>query len=203
MTPVGAGGEQAPSGQRPSGSGADQVAGPVICDPAVAVAAKALSRGVPVGEVSSTLGMLPRTLRRRFIAQVGLTPKRFARVQRLQRVVRQLDGETQADWAAVAAEHGYSDQPHLAGEFRDLAGVTPGEYLRSRIDGPNHLRLPTVPDRSAEGSRHCRCAVAVRSGRAPDGMVNSHESIITHRGYSPTSQRAGAWSADRRIFAAC
>ncbi len=111
-------------------------------DPAVIAAAGALSRGVPVGEVSRDLGLLPRTLRRRFTAQVGLTPKRFARVQRMQRLVRDLDGQGRVDWAAVAAQHGYADQPHLADEFRALAGVTPNEYLRSRVDGPNHLRFP-------------------------------------------------------------
>jgi AraC-like DNA-binding protein len=120
-----------------------QLTGPLAPDPAVIAAASALSRGVPVGEVSRDLGLLPRTLRRRFTAQVGLTPKRFARVQRMQRVVRDLDGQTQVDWAAAAARHGYADQPHLADEFRALAGVTPNEYLRTRIDGPNHLRVPS------------------------------------------------------------
>jgi AraC-like DNA-binding protein len=67
--------------------------------------------------------------------------RRFAMVQRMQRVVRDLDGQSQVDWAATAARHGYADQPHLADEFRALAGVTPGEYLRSRLDGPNHLRV--------------------------------------------------------------
>jgi AraC-like DNA-binding protein len=115
-------------------------AGRLVPDPAVAAAACALSRGVPVGEVADGLGLLPRTLRRRFTAQVGLTPKRFARVRRLQRVVRDLDGQVRVDWAAVAARHGYADQPHLTDEFRALVGVTPTEYLRARIDGPNHLR---------------------------------------------------------------
>jgi AraC-like DNA-binding protein len=114
--------------------------GALTLDPAVVAAAGALSRGAGVGEVARDLGLLPRTLRRRFTAQVGLTPKRFARVQRLQRVVHDLDGHADADWAAAAARHGYADQPHLADEFRDLAGVTPGEYLRSRVNGPNHLR---------------------------------------------------------------
>ena len=116
--------------------------GPVAPDPAVIAAAGALSRGVPVGEVSLALGLLPRTLRRRFTAQVGLTPKRFARVQRLRRLVRELDGQIQVDWAATAARHGYADQPHLADEFRELVGVTPTGYLRSRVDGPNHLLFP-------------------------------------------------------------
>jgi AraC-like DNA-binding protein len=111
-------------------------------DPAVIAAAGALSRGAAVGAVCDDLGLLPRTLRRRFTAQVGLTPKRFARVQRLRRLVRDLEGLADVDWAAAAARHGYADQPHLADEFRALAGVTPSEYLCSRIDGPNHLRVP-------------------------------------------------------------
>jgi AraC-like DNA-binding protein len=118
----------------------EQMTDTLALDRAVIAAAGALSRGVPVGQVADDLGLLPRTLRRRFTAQVGLTPKRFARVQRLQRVVRALDGRTSVDWADAAARHGYADQPHLADEFRALAGVTPGEYLRSRINGPNHLR---------------------------------------------------------------
>jgi AraC-like DNA-binding protein len=108
-------------------------------DPAVIAAAGALARGSRVTEVADRLGLLPRTLRRRFTAQVGLTPKRFGRVQRLQRLVRGLDGQARVDWAATAARHGYCDQAHLADEFRELVGVTPAGYLRSRVNGPNHL----------------------------------------------------------------
>lgn len=119
----------------------EQLTGPVSRDPAVTAAAQALCSGVPVGQVADDLGLLPRTLRRRFTARVGLPPKRFARVHRLRRVTRALAAQAGADWAAVAAGHGYSDQSHLIDEFRDLAGVTPAGYLRSRIDGPNHLRV--------------------------------------------------------------
>ena len=117
----------------------EHVAGPA--DPMVIAAGAALSAGMPVGKVAADLGVLPRTLRRRFTAQVGLGPKRFARVQRLQRVVRDLDGRSSVDWAGMAARHGYADQPHLVAEFGELVGVTPTEYLRSRVDGPNHLRV--------------------------------------------------------------
>jgi AraC-like DNA-binding protein len=114
---------------------------PFLRDPLVVAACGALSAGVPVGKVAAELGVLPRTLRRRFTAQVGLGPKRFAQVQRLQRVVRDLDGCASVDWAGVAARHGYADQPHLVEEFRQLVGVTPTGYLRSRVNGPNHLRM--------------------------------------------------------------
>ena len=117
---------------------------PFLRDPLVVAACGALSAGVPVGKVAAELGVLPRTLRRRFTAQVGLGPKRFAQVQRLQRVVRDLDGRTSVDWAGVAARHGYADQPHLVEEFRQLVGVTPTGYLRSRVNGPNHLRIGEI-----------------------------------------------------------
>ena len=110
-------------------------------DPAVVAAAWALARGSRVAEVADRLGLLPRTLRRRFTAQMGLTPKRFGRVQRLQRLVRGLDGQIRVDWAATAARHGYCDQAHLADEFQELVGVSPAGYLRSRVNGPNHLRF--------------------------------------------------------------
>jgi AraC-like DNA-binding protein len=132
----------------------EQMTGPLAPDPLVAAAAGGLSAGVPVGEVATALGVLPRTLRRRFTAQVGLSPKRFARVQRLQRVVRDLDGQVQVDWAAVAARHGYADQPHLVEEFRQLVGVTPTGYLRSRINGTNHLRFDVADGGLTPGSRY-------------------------------------------------
>jgi AraC-like DNA-binding protein len=83
-------------------------------DPAIQYAIAALQMGVPVSQVASRLGLLPRTLARRFSTQVGITPKRFARVHRLQRVLRAVRGSTRADWSALAAEHGYTDSstPH-------------------------------------------------------------------------------------------
>jgi AraC-like DNA-binding protein len=141
----------------------EQVTGPLAPDPLVAAAAGGLSAGVRVGKVAADLGVLPRTLRRRFTAQVGLSPKRFARVQRLQRVVRDLDGQVQVDWAAVAARHGYADQPHLVEEFRQLVGVTPTGYLRSRINGPNHLRFDV-----ADGSPETRAVLPGRGRYLPE-----------------------------------
>lgn len=114
-------------------------------DPAVGAAAAGLSAGLPVAEVAERLGLLSRSFRRRFLGQVGMTPKRFARVTRLRRLVSSLQPQGPVDWATVAAEHGYYDQAHLIDEFNDLIGVTPSAYLRLRVDGPNHLRVLEMP----------------------------------------------------------
>lgn len=110
-------------------------------DPAVAWAVAALERGMRVSEVATRLGLLPRTLERRFSAKVGLTPKRYARVRRLQRVMRTIRNSPNCDWSSVAAEHGYCDQSHLVHEFRELADLTPSDYKPQSRARNNHIPI--------------------------------------------------------------
>ncbi len=110
-------------------------------DPSVQYATIALRAGASVSQVAWHLGLSPRTLERRFSAQVGVSPKRFARVQRLQRVLRAARGATRPDWCALAAEHGYADQAHLIHDFRDLADITPLEYKPHSRQRNNHVPI--------------------------------------------------------------
>lgn len=112
-----------------------------VHDPAIAWAAAALRRPVSVAAVASRLGLQPKTLGRRFAAQSGLTPKRFARVCRLQAVLRAVRQTAQVDWCALAAEHGFTDQAHLAHEFRALAGIAPTEYKPQSAQRGNHIPI--------------------------------------------------------------
>ena len=64
-------------------------------------------------------------------------------LERVEQIMRDVYADFGCVLAESAARHVYADQPHLADEFRELAGVTPAEYLRSRVDGPNHLRFPS------------------------------------------------------------
>jgi AraC-like DNA-binding protein len=62
----------------------------------------------------------------RFRREVGLSPKRFARVARFRSAYDRL--ATATPLATVAAECGYADQSHLTHEFREMAGETPSSY---------------------------------------------------------------------------
>lgn len=81
-----------------------------------------------VESVAARLGVTARHLRRVFVEAVGIGPKEFARTVRLQRALRQ--SVTSRDWGRIAADAGYYDQAHLAGDFRELMGMTPGAYIK-------------------------------------------------------------------------
>jgi AraC-like DNA-binding protein len=64
-----------------------------------------------------------------FRAEIGLGPKRYARVVRFGRLLEGLLLRGEGRLAEAAAEAGYYDQPHMTAEFRRLAGITPLELL--------------------------------------------------------------------------
>jgi AraC-like DNA-binding protein len=74
-----------------------------------------------IDALARACALSPRQLERRFLDDVGVTPKAMARIVRFQRALRTLRaGLPPAD---VAAACGFADQPHLAREFRRFAGL--------------------------------------------------------------------------------
>ncbi|HSI61175.1 MAG TPA: helix-turn-helix domain-containing protein [Ideonella sp.] len=77
----------------------------------------------------------PGISQRHFIAcfrdATGLTPKRYARLQRFQRLLRGLASAPARPWAELALAAGYSDQSHCIREFREFAGVAPQAYRKA------------------------------------------------------------------------
>ena len=72
-----------------------------------------------------------RTLERRFVARMGMTPKQFARVERFKNSYRQLSGrlsEHQPDARRTHLE-AYYDESHFDREFRHFTGTSPMSWL--------------------------------------------------------------------------
>ena len=86
------------------------------------------SRGqVRVHRVASQIGLSSRQLEREFRSGVGVTPKALARIMRFQNLLRLVGEEPLREWAYLALEGGYADQPHMVREFREFAGQSPSE----------------------------------------------------------------------------
>jgi AraC-like DNA-binding protein len=85
-----------------------------------------------VGRVCDAIGWTRKTLNQRFQREVGLSPKRYARILKFRRVLGSIAGEQAVNWSAIAHECGYYDQAHFNHDFRVFTGCTPTAFLQHR-----------------------------------------------------------------------
>ncbi len=77
------------------------------------------------------IGLSQSARERRFRRIVGLAPKKFASLVRLQQAVRL--ASTCPDLATVAHTAGYFDQSHFIHDFRRVTGTTPNSYFHRPV----------------------------------------------------------------------
>lgn len=90
------------------------------------LAARVVESGglVSVDLLADEAGLSTRQLERRFLREVGLSPKLLSRILRFQQVFRAVE-RCDGGWAPVAVECGYYDQAHLIRDFNQFAHQTP------------------------------------------------------------------------------
>jgi AraC-like DNA-binding protein len=112
--------------------------------PAVPVALCLLARpGATVRRVAEHLELSSRRLEEVFRAEVGMSPRPFARIRRFQRALALAGRPAAPRWGALALAAGYFDQSHLIRDFVELSGFSP-ERLIARATVPvkeNHVAL--------------------------------------------------------------
>lgn len=88
--------------------------------------AAALDRdpSLPIAQWADAAGLDPASVSRGFARAYGVSPKRFRLELRTRRAVRALTG-WRGTLAALAAEHGFADQAHLARAAVALTGLPP------------------------------------------------------------------------------
>lgn len=91
-------------------------------------------------ELLDVICLSERQFRRIFTEYTGCSPKEYARVVRVKNILRLLNkGKSIYD---IAFELGYYDPSHLVNDFKDIAGISPLEFLRqiNEIDR-NYLKF--------------------------------------------------------------
>ncbi|MFE5814473.1 helix-turn-helix domain-containing protein [Streptomyces sp. NPDC056479] len=83
-----------------------------------------------VRDVARELAVSERQLRNLFAEGVGLSPKHYARIDRVHAVLARADD---VPWAQLAVASGYYDQSHMTSDFRTLMGVPPRSYFSGRL----------------------------------------------------------------------
>lgn len=84
---------------------------------------------VRIPALAARAGLGVRQFERRFMHQVGMRPKLFARIARFEAALEYKARFGTRSWTNVAHTFGYYDQMHMVHDFAEFTGATPSETL--------------------------------------------------------------------------
>lgn len=85
---------------------------------------------VSIYQTSRNFGVSQRQLERHFKQMVGVSPKFYSKIVRLQNVLAASEFQRSYDMLDLALRFGYYDQSHFVREFTEFAGKSPTSYLK-------------------------------------------------------------------------
>jgi len=98
----------------------------------VAIAANSLFASNGIHRVSAMAidsGLSPRQFERRFLAQVGVPPKLYARIIRFNAALDHKLRWPSRAWSRIANDHDFYDQMHLVHDCRAFTGESPSRFV--------------------------------------------------------------------------
>lgn len=107
---------------------------------------------VQVKQLEDKFGISSRWLEKQFVAQVGVSPKEFARIKRFTAILGQATMSPRkvtktasaVSWGTLLNEFGYHDHSHLIKDFKQFTGQTPAQYLKNTPHGINNIFLKSL-----------------------------------------------------------
>jgi len=92
--------------------------------------------------------MSRRNFERRFLCEIGLSPKSYAKIRRFGYTCKLMAGKRDVNLMDVLHEGGYYDQSHFIKDFKYFSGRTPRKYVRLNTELANYLdHFSLVEDR--------------------------------------------------------
>lgn len=88
---------------------------------------------INIEELSAKLNIGRRHLERQFIDAVGLNPKQYARISRLQYVLTLAEQKRYNTLTHLAHNTGFYDQAHFIKDFRKFTGLSPKQYFAESL----------------------------------------------------------------------
>lgn len=85
---------------------------------------------IPLKAIREKLSVSERTLERKFQAEVGMSPKLFAKICRFRAAWGQMQSNNFQNLSDIAFDNGYADQSHFIRNFKEFAGASPYQFLK-------------------------------------------------------------------------
>lgn len=83
---------------------------------------------ITITELRKKLFLTERTLERRFVKEIGVTPKMFCKIIQFQSSLNQISATEESRMMDVAYENGFADQSHFIRTFKKYTGITPSDF---------------------------------------------------------------------------
>jgi AraC-like DNA-binding protein len=87
-------------------------------------------------ELANQACLSPRQFYRQFTERMGISPKMFSRVTKLDHIIKLKNAQPQKDWLTLALELGYYDYQHLVRDFKEFTHLTPNGFLIAEGKSP-------------------------------------------------------------------
>jgi len=99
-----------------------------------------------VQALAARAGVSVRHLHRKMVERLGVGPKALAMQLRLMAAVEKADAHPHPVWAALAVDHGFSDQAHLSRAVKTLTGMSPAALHRERRAESEIFKTTALPE---------------------------------------------------------
>lgn len=83
----------------------------------------------PIHDILKESSSKRRQLERKFVKQIGISPKQLGKVIRLQSALKMLLNNEGDNLTHIAYENNYYDQAHFTKDFKEFTGVNPSDFL--------------------------------------------------------------------------
>jgi AraC-like DNA-binding protein len=88
------------------------------------------TKGIKIDELSNKVFISKRQLEREFKSKIGISPKHYLRLTRINEVLRFLSSKQSIDLTSVAYHCGYFDQAHFIHDFKRITGKNPTIFIK-------------------------------------------------------------------------
>jgi AraC-like DNA-binding protein len=102
---------------------------------------------VKISDLEDKFRISRRWLEKQFSAQIGVSPKEYARVTRFNALLNQIFTDPSVSLHLLLDDFGYYDQSHLNKDFNEFTGQTPLTYLTTVPNNLNNMFLKQLSDK--------------------------------------------------------
>jgi len=82
----------------------------------------------PLSRIVQGFDISERTLQRKFLRRIGITPKKLMRIIRINEVWEKVKNGDAIDYQDIIFEGNYFDQTHFIKDFKAITGETPDYF---------------------------------------------------------------------------